>query len=85
MNSFDVNIVCTYRSPASTDEHDGIVRSELDKLPIGDTDQVILVGDFNLPDVCWSNRTVRGPIDTPDKRLLKQKEYIDCFISCGLL
>ena len=60
------------------------VRSELSKLPTGDTDQVILVGDFNLPDVCWSNGTVRGTIDTSDRRLLNQKKYIDCFVSCGL-
>ena len=53
------------------------VRSELRKLPASDTDQIILVGDFNLPDVCWSNGTVRGPIDTSDRRLLNQKKYID--------
>ena len=60
----DVNIVCLYRSPSPTDEHDIVVRTDLHKLPTSDTDQVILVGDFNLPDVCWSNETVRGPIDT---------------------
>ena len=60
------------------------MRSELHKLPISDIDQVNLVGDFNLPDVCWSNGTVRGPIDTSDRRLLNQKKYIDCFVSCGL-
>ena len=84
LNSGDVNIVCLYRSPSSTEGHDIAVRSELHKLPISDIDQVILVGDFNLPDVCWSNGTVRGPIDTSDRRLLNQKKYIDCFVSCGL-
>ena len=84
LNSGDVNIVCLYRSPSSTEEHDIAVSSELHKLPISDIDQVILVGDFNLPDVCWSNGTVRGPIDTSDRRLLNQKKCIDCFVSCGL-
>ena len=84
LNSGDVNIVCLYWSPLSTEEHDIAVRSELHKLPISNIDQVILVGDFNLPDVCWSNGTIRGPIDTSDRRLLNQKKYIDCFVSCGL-
>ena len=57
--------------------------SEYHKLTTSDTNQVILVGDFNLPDVCWSNGTVR-PIDTSDRRLLNQKKYTDCFVSCGL-
>ena len=79
-----ITVVCLYRSPSSTEEHDIAVRSELHKLPISDIDQVILVGYFNLPDVCWSNGTVLGPIDTSDRRLLNQKKYIDCFVSCGL-
>ena len=70
LNSGDVNIVCLYRSPSSTEEHDIAVRSELHKLPISDIDQVILVGDFNLPDVCWSNGTVRGPIDRKPEVLI---------------
>ena len=60
------------------------MKSELHNLPTSDTDQVTLVGDFNLPDVCWSNGTVRGPIDTSDRRLLNQKKYIDCLVSCDL-
>ena len=84
LNSGDVNVVCLYRSPSSTDEHDIAVRSDLHKLPTSDTDQVILLRDFNLPDVCWSNETVRGPIDTSKRRLLNQKKYIDCLVSCGL-
>ena len=79
-----VNVVCLYRLPSSTGEHDIALRSDLHKLPTSDTDQVILVSDFNLPDVCWSNETVRGPINTSDRRLLNQKKYIDCFVSCGL-
>lgn len=60
------------------------MKSELHKLSISDIDQEILVGDLNLPDVCWSNGTIRGRIDTSDRRLLNQKKYIDCFFSCGL-
>ena len=41
------------------------------------------MGYFNLPDVCWSHGTVRGAIDTSDRRLLNQKKCIDCFVSCG--
>ena len=33
LNSGDVNIVCLYRLPSSTDEHDIAVRSELHNLP----------------------------------------------------
>ena len=61
LNSGDVNIVCLYWSPSSTEEHDIALRSELHKLPISDIDLVILVGDFNLPDVCWSNGTGPDP------------------------
>ena len=33
LNSGDVNIVCLYQLPSSTDEHDIAVRSELNNLP----------------------------------------------------
>ena len=57
--------------------------SELHKLPIDDTNQVILVGDFNLLDVCWSNGTVRGPIDASIKRCwTKRSTLIVYFLWC---
>jgi hypothetical protein len=46
------------------------VRNELAKLPSTDSDQIILLGDFNLPDVCWVTGSVKGPDNTTDRKQL---------------
>ena len=84
LDSGDVHLVCIYRSPRSTSDQDRMMREELHQPPSSDTDRVIILGDFNLPNVCWSTGTIRGPTDTSDKKLLNQKDFMDCFTYCGL-
>ena len=50
-----------------------MMRDKLHQFPSSDTDQVIILGDFNITNVCWSSGTIRGPIDTSDKKLAKSK------------
>ena len=78
-----LHLVCLYRSPSSNVEQDVLVRNELAKLPSTDTDRIILLGDFNLPDVCWVTGSVKGPDNTTDRKLINQQEYLDCIVANG--
>ncbi|CAB4019189.1 Hypothetical predicted protein [Paramuricea clavata] len=78
-----LHLVCLYRSPSSTVEQDVLVRNELAKLPSTNTDRIILLGDFNLPDVCWVTGSVKGPDNTTDRKLINQQEYLDCIVANG--
>ena len=46
-------------------------------------DEVIIVGDFNLPDVCWVTGTVRGSSETRNRMLLLQQDYVDLITDLG--
>ena len=46
--------------------------------------ELILVGDLNLPDVCWVSGTVSGPVGTKDKNLNIQNDYVDLITELGL-
>ena len=47
--------ICVYRSTALSDAQINLLLTELKKLPINDDSGLIIVGDFNLPDVNWFN------------------------------
>ncbi len=47
------------------------------------TDRIILLGDFNLPDVCWVTGSVKGHGNTTDRKLINQQEYLDCIVANG--
>lgn len=48
-----IYIVCVYRSTALSDAQNNLLLRELKKIPINDDSELIIVGDFNLPDVNW--------------------------------
>ena len=56
----------------------------LNKLPINDDSELIIVGDFNLPDVNWFSGNLKVCSDTTDRNLLDQLKFMDLFVQKGL-
>ena len=80
-----VHIVCVYRSQALTGTQNKQLVNALKKLSVDyPDDEIIIVGDFNLPDVCWVTGTVRGAIESNNKATQLQKAYLDFITDQGL-
>ncbi len=79
-----IHIACVYRSQALTSAEDKQLVSALKNLSVDHPDdEVIIVGDFNLPDVCWVTGTVRGSSETRNRMLLLQQDYVDLITDLG--
>ena len=76
--------VCVYRSTALSDAQNNLLLTELNKLPINDESELIIVGDFNLPDVNWFSGNLKVCSDTTDRNLLIQLKFMDLFVQKGL-
>ena len=46
--------------------------------------QLMVVGDFNLPNVSWDTGSVICPADTKNKQLTVQQNFINMFLETGL-
>ena len=88
--SFECNlgvvvIACVYRTPALSGTQNTQMLNSIRRLCVDNSEnEVILVGDLNLPDVCWVSGTVGGPVDTKDKGLIIQNDYVDLITELGL-
>ena len=80
-----VTLVCLYRSPSLTIEGNDKMLDNIKSLPDDPNQNVVIVGDINLPDVDWNSGTVLGPPDTVDVKLVNQKKYINTFVEKGLM
>ena len=76
--SGDIVIVTVYRSTSLNNMQDNLLLAALKQLcSVNTTIETLIVGDFNLPDVCWVTGTVLGPVDSQNKNLLAQREYLN--------
>ena len=83
-NVGDVVIACVYRSPSLNHNQNRTMINAIDKLcKTACENEVLLVGDFNLPDVCWVTGTLSGPINTSDKFKCLQQDFVDTFTNMG--
>jgi hypothetical protein len=59
---------------------------QLEKVPFTspESPNIIMVGDFNLPNIDWLNGIVLAPTDSLDQKIIVQNEYIDLFTTMGL-
>ena len=73
-NKKSMEIICVYRSPNLTKQENNKLLSQLEKVPFTSPDfpNIIMVGDFNLPNVDWTKGIVVGPVDTIDQKLILQ-------------
>ena len=74
---FKLLIVCFYRSPSLTDQQNKALLGKIRKLPDED---ILLVGDVNLPNVDWKIGKVNAPQNTNNKILLNEMEYLNTFV-----
>ena len=42
-------------------------------------ESVILLADFNLPDLNWDKAVINSPTDTMDSKFLRQQLFVDLF------
>ena len=80
----NLTVACVYRSQNLDAKQNKTMIKAIANLAKSDNEnEVILVGDFNLSDVCWVSGTVSGPADTTDKFKCLQQEFLDMFTALG--
>lgn len=85
INKIPYKILCVYRSQNLSSEEQVKLINEIEKVKTPILDQLIVLGDFNLPNVLWDSWSVNCPNDTNNKNLLLQKQYLDLFSVKGLV
>jgi hypothetical protein len=80
-----IHVVCIYRSPSLSKVENRVLLNEIAELQVDDNCELIIVGDFNLPDINWVFGRVLAPDGTTNEALLNQNEYMDIIIEKGLV
>ena len=82
--SFEIIIVCIYRSPShKTITENEKLLTQLANIPTDGDQNIVIVGDLNLPNVDWKRGIVNKPENSSDKFLNMQSEFLDLFIAKG--
>ncbi|KAJ7405399.1 mitochondrial fission process protein 1 [Willisornis vidua] len=66
-NKADILVVVCYRPPYQDDEGDELLYKQL--ADVSRSAALVLVGDFNLPDICWK-------LNTAEKR--QSRRFLEC-------
>ena len=81
-------IVCIYRSPNLTTPMNNILLSSIkDICKTSNKFEMVVVGDFNLPDVSWDIGNVKCPqVITQNELFLQQMQYtyVETFNELGM-
>ena len=77
-------LACIYRSQSLTTEENNNIINQISKLKASMASELIIVGDFNLPDVSWDYGYVNCPSDTIDVNYTTQERFIKFFVNNGL-
>ena len=78
-----VNIVCIYRSVSLNSEQNSLLLKAVNCVLESDTETVI-VGDFNLPNISWTTGVLNAPLDSKNKLMKVQKEWLNLVENSGL-
>ena len=65
-----VKVACMYRPPNAESDYSEKVRDTIQKLGSSPQGQVLICGDFNFPQIDWSNNTVKGGETTEQSKFL---------------
>lgn len=81
IDSFDLILICIYRSPALLHESNIFMINKINQYisNVSNDKHIIMVGDFNLPNVDWDNGTVICPSNTTNRVYLTQLSFLDLF------
>ena len=79
---FKFAVACVYRSPSLMHDENLKLIDQINNLklsfPFGT--EIMILGDFNLPDVLWDTGTVVCPQNTKNRQYIIQKKFIDTFL-----
>ena len=82
----EVVVACVYRSTSLNQAQNSTLMSGIKTLCEDyASSELIIAGDLNLPDVDWVSGTVVGPVNTTNKKLCLESEYIDLAAELGLV
>ena len=86
ISDIQIVVACVYRSPSISynDNIKMIDKFRSFKALISSGTEIVVVGDFNLPNVVWDSGSVMAPHSTKNKELIIQKKFIDVFQDTGL-
>ena len=85
IDSVRFNVVCLYRSTSLVDMKDNAgLLGALERLPVNADEELVIVGDVNLPHVNWDKSLVERPPNSGDRRLLMESEFLNVFTRKGL-
>jgi hypothetical protein len=79
-----VNVACVYRSVSLSIQQNTIMTNMIRRLADSNNESIV-VGDFNLPNVSWVSGTVNAPLNTSNKALKVQKQFIECIQDSGFV
>ena len=69
-------LVCVYRSQSLTHEENQEIIEQITKITIKENHELVVVGDWNLPDVSWDSGIVKCPTGTANKSYILQKKFL---------
>ena len=84
LNKRSYKILCIYRSQNLEPDEQLKLISEIKKTKVSTSEELIVCGDFNLPEVKWDSWSVNCPDSTKNRVLLLQKQYLELFATKGL-
>ena len=85
MDSFKFSVVCLYRSTSLVDiKYNSDLLKAMESLSVPLEEELVIVGDVNLPHVNWDEGLVERPPNSSDKRLLMETEFMNTSIRKGL-
>ena len=67
-----------YRSPNSSDEDNGHIMDMIGEVSAMNSSHLLILGDFNLPEIDWSNQSAEGPLSHPSN------SFLECIRDCFL-
>ena len=78
-------IACIYRSPNLTTLMNNILLSSIKHIcKTSNKFEMVVVGDFNLPDVSWDTSNVKCPQVTQNELFLQQMQHVETFTELGM-
>ena len=81
-NTYDMILIVVYRSPSLIYDDNVLMINCLNDTvrKFSTHNEIVILGDFNLPDLSWDHSVINCPIDTCNKKYVIQKMFLDFFV-----
>lgn len=84
LNENLIKLVCIYRSQNLSNVEQNQLISQVENLKVNCSEDLLLIGDFNFPNVNWENFSANCNINSTSEKLNIQKRYLEMFSENGL-